>query len=403
MSEQFQGLIPVGAFTLEVLPDIPVLALEGEGTIRLTLAALDPENAEGDKPSTLRIMRKVYPDDDDMISYSDDEDDEDEDEEDDEEEEEKPKKKTSKKAAKDEEELEDADEDEDEDEDDEDDDDEDEEDFEITRTVICTLSPQTSYQQTIDLVINAEEDVIFEVSGSYPIHLTGNYVLHPFDEDSDDEDDYDEDDDVENDYDLSPDEDELDFTNRIQEVADNDSEDEEEEEEEEEEVKPEPKQKSKKRANEEPTVVESKKQKKKADKSEDKKVAFSKELEQGPTGSTAAKKGPTTKKLAGGVTVEDRKTGDGPTAQPGDKVSVRYIGKLLNGSTFDSNTKGKPFTFKLGAGEVIKGWDIGVAGMSVKGERRIVIPAASAYGKKALPGIPANSTLTFDVKLVSIK
>lgn len=397
MSEQFPGLIPVGAFTLEVLPEIPVLALEGEGTIRLTLAALDPENAEGDKPSTLRILRKVYPDDDDMISYSDDEDDEDDEDEEDEEEE-KPKKKNAKKAVKDEEELEDADEDEDDDEDDYDD--EDEEDFEISRTVICTLSPKTSYQQTIDIVINAEEDVIFEVSGSYPIHLTGNYVLHPFDEDSEDEDDYDEDDDVENDYDLSPDEDELDFTNRIQEVADNDSEDDEEEEEQ---VKPEPKQKNKKRANEEPPVVESKKQKKKADKAEDKKVAFSKELEQGPTGSTATKKGPTTKKLAGGVTVEDRKTGDGPTAQPGDKVSVRYIGKLLNGSTFDSNTKGKPFTFKLGAGEVIKGWDIGVAGMSVKGERRIVIPAASAYGKKALPGIPANSTLTFDVKLVSIK
>jgi FK506-binding nuclear protein len=67
-----------------------------------------------------------------------------------------------------------------------------------------------------------------------------------------------------------------------------------------------------------------------------------------------------------------------------------------------ANKSGKPFTFKLGTGEVIKGWDIGVAGMSVGGERRITIPANLAYGKKALPGIPANSTLVFDVKLLEI-
>ena len=82
---------------------------------------------------------------------------------------------------------------------------------------------------------------------------------------------------------------------------------------------------------------------------------------------------------------------------------MRYIGKLKNGKVFDKNTSGKPFTFKLGQGEVIKGWDIGVAGMAVGGERRIVIPAPYAYGKQALPGIPANSELTFDVKLVSMK
>lgn len=394
MSEPYQGLLPIGAFTLEVLPEVPTLALEQEGTIRLTLAALDPENAEGDEPSTLRILRKVYDEDDDMVAYSDDEDDEDEE---DDEEEDKPKKKASKKA--DDEELKDADEEDDDEEGEEDDDEE--EDFEISRTVVCTLSPKTSYQQTIDIVINAAEDVVFEVTGSYPIHLTGNYVLHPMDEeDSDDEDDYSDEDDSEGDYDLSPDEDELDFSNRIQEIPEEDSE-------EEEAPKPEPKQKNKKRAVEEaPAPAETKtKKQKKAEKSEDKKVAFTKDLEQGPTGSTSspAAKKPATKKLAGGVTIEDRKTGSGPTAQPGDKVSVRYIGKLLNGSTFDSNTKGKPFSFKLGSGEVIKGWDVGVVGMSVKGERRIVIPASSAYGKKALPGIPANSTLTFDVKLVGIK
>lgn len=64
--------------------------------------------------------------------------------------------------------------------------------------------------------------------------------------------------------------------------------------------------------------------------------------------------------------------------------------------------KGKPFTFKLGAGEVIQGWDIGVTGMQVGGERRLTIPAKLAYGSKPLPQIPANSNLIFDVKLLEI-
>ena len=67
-----------------------------------------------------------------------------------------------------------------------------------------------------------------------------------------------------------------------------------------------------------------------------------------------------------------------------------------------ANKKGGPFRFTLGAGEVIKGWDIGVAGMSVGGERRINIPAKLAYGSKAQPGIPANSPLQFDVKVLQI-
>lgn len=68
-----------------------------------------------------------------------------------------------------------------------------------------------------------------------------------------------------------------------------------------------------------------------------------------------------------------------------------------------ANKKGKPFSFKLGAGEVIKGWDIGVAGMSIGGERRITVPASLAYGSKSMPGIPSNSQLIFDMKLIEIK
>lgn len=68
-----------------------------------------------------------------------------------------------------------------------------------------------------------------------------------------------------------------------------------------------------------------------------------------------------------------------------------------------ANKKGKPFSFSVGKGEVIKGWDIGIQGMAIGGERRLTIPAHLAYGSKAQPGIPGNSTLVFDIKLMNIK
>ncbi|MCJ1352256.1 MAG: peptidylprolyl isomerase fpr4 [Icmadophila ericetorum] len=155
----------------------------------------------------------------------------------------------------------------------------------------------------------------------------------------------------------------------------------------------------------------------------DKKVQFAKNLEQGPSGKTAelktqngAEKKADSKtkdsdrpkaglgaKMVQGVKCDDKKLGSGPAAKNGDKVGMRYIGKTTDGKVFDANKKGKPFTFTLGKGEVIKGWDVGIAGMSVGGERRITIPAALAYGKKAQPGIPANSELIFDVKLLEIR
>ncbi len=78
------------------------------------------------------------------------------------------------------------------------------------------------------------------------------------------------------------------------------------------------------------------------------------------------------------------------------------VGYLLTNSKL-ANKKGKPFTFKAGDGQVIKGWDVGIIGMSAGGERRLTIPAHLAYGSKALPGIPANSQLIFDLKLLGIK
>jgi FK506-binding nuclear protein len=78
-------------------------------------------------------------------------------------------------------------------------------------------------------------------------------------------------------------------------------------------------------------------------------------------------------------------------------------GKAADTDNQVANKKGKAFSFKLGSGEVIKGWDIGVVGMSVGGERRLTIPSHLAYGSKSMPQIPANSTLVFDIKLLEIK
>ncbi|KAA8917790.1 hypothetical protein TRICI_000098 [Trichomonascus ciferrii] len=387
-------LLPLSSYNLEVLPGMPTLAVDEDFpvSIRLTMAAIDPSKADGEEPSTLRILKKPSDFPEDGLLYDSDEDEDEDEEEEEEEKKEEPKKqkKDSKKSKKEEESEEYDDE-----EMDEDDDDEDDEGFEIQEYALCTLGPKVAYQQPLDIVINSSEEVLFEVTGSYPIHLSGNYVEHPYDADSDDYDsdlgDSDEDDqlDDEGEYDLSPDEDEvIEGSDRIQELR------EEEEEEEKPKSKKEKKKEAKKRSAE--AAVEEEKPKKQK-KGEDKKVSFTKDLESGPSGSKKAKK------LEGGVTVEDRSVGEGPTVKKGDKIGVRYIGKLANGKVFDSNTKGKPFYFTVGKGEVIKGWEVGVAGMATKGERRIVIPAPMAYGKQALPGIPANSELTFDVKLVNIK
>lgn len=102
----------------------------------------------------------------------------------------------------------------------------------------------------------------------------------------------------------------------------------------------------------------------------------------------------------------DVKTGSGKTAKAGDEVSVYYVGVLYeNGEQFDGNWgSGEPFTFPLGAGAVIKGWDQGVEGMKVGGERELIIPPDLAYGKQGVyPTIPPDATLVFLVKLLKVK
>ncbi|RDA85772.1 hypothetical protein CP532_6314 [Ophiocordyceps camponoti-leonardi (nom. inval.)] len=294
-------------------------------------------------------------------------------------------------------------------------------DEDLENYVVCTLDTQTHYQQPLNISVNHGEKVFFAVTGTHTIHLTGNYVIDDLaDEDEDD-------------YDLSPDElelamsgqmsddesDDLDAVelSRVTEVEDSDDE------------APKlveaSKGKNKRPAGEnldemmaksDETKLSKKQQKKlKNNKGEavtaatddgkkDKKVQFAKNLEQGPTNDKDKKGGKdAAKSVVQGVKIDDRVVGKGRTAKSGDTVSVRYIGKLANGSQFDANKKGKPFTFKLGKGQVIKGWDVGISGMAVGGERRLIIPPGMGYGTKSMPGIPASSQLTFDVKLLEIK
>ena len=101
--------------------------------------------------------------------------------------------------------------------------------------------------------------------------------------------------------------------------------------------------------------------------------------------------------------IEDEVVGTGVTAVAGDKVTVQYVGSLTNGTVFDASRShgDQGFTFTLGAGQVIKGWDQGVAGMKVGGKRKLTIPSSLAYGNQAMGNIiPANSTLIFEVELI---
>lgn len=104
------------------------------------------------------------------------------------------------------------------------------------------------------------------------------------------------------------------------------------------------------------------------------------------------------------MVIDDVKIGTGEAVKEGDTVVVHYKGELQGGGEFDNSKKrGAPFEFKVGEGRVIEGWDKGLVGMQVGGERTLVIPPDMAYGAQGIGPIPGNSTLVFAIELIAIK
>jgi FK506-binding nuclear protein len=297
--------------------------------------------------------------------------------------------------------------------------------------VICSLYPEKTEQAIIDLEFSVEEEIAFSVTGENDVELIGYYIQSdPYDDDPDSDELYSDEDEYDSDelamYDEEDSDEEMeDDQPRIKEIleraaakAGSEA------------------SKSKKRAKGEDSDEEveatkdsiehlSKNQRKKLNKKMRTEVAEEKteevkEKKEKPKEAVKEKKVEGTKKseapkkdaekasgktkTASGLLIEDKQVGKGPQAKAGNRIGMRYVGRLQSGKQFDANTKGKPFSFKLGKGEVIAGWDEGVKGMQVGGTRRLTIPPQLAYGKQgAPPDIPPNSTLIFDVKLVEIK
>jgi len=274
--------------------------------------------------------------------------------------------------------------------------------------ILCHLNKDNK-QESLDLNFQQGDTISLFTQGQCPIHLTG-YLLG--EDDSDDD---------------------MTLGEMMEEEGEEEEDDDEEEEEEEEEVVDQGK--GNKRAmpvNGKANVPQKKKKMEVEDKVEEVKEAAAapklsknqkKKLQQQQKAEATPQEGkgqaqpnkknkdetkvqaePSQKKLPGGLIVEDLVVGTGLQASSGQKVAVYYEGRLQkNNKKFDQSKKGPGFKFHLGAGEVIKGWDVGVVGMKIGGKRRLTVPAHMAYGKGGSPPvIPPNSTLVFEVELKGI-
>jgi len=309
---------------------------------------------------------------------------------------------------------------------------------------ICTIIGGVVESCALDLIFGGYAE--FYAEGAHPVHLTGYFMPEFGDEDDDEREAYmrqmeeDEDDDSEEEEDSEEDddsEDEDDFG--VLEAFDEDDDDSEEEDDDseesesddpaprktkkggvvieeldddEKEKKPEKEKaaakETKKRpaadAPEAPAPAPKKEKKKEIDEDQPKKEPPKKEAAAEPAPAPAAK-GQRAREFKNGmeiVTVAQGPPG-GKQAKPGKRVTMRYVGRLQSGKIFDQTKGNATFAFRLGVGEVIRGWDVGVDGMRVGDKRRLTIPHTLAYGKKGVRGaIPGGATLIFDVELVSV-
>ncbi|KIY50143.1 FKBP-like protein [Fistulina hepatica ATCC 64428] len=286
------------------------------------------------------------------------------------------------------------------DEDEEGSDNEDESGLAPKTTVLCSLTPGKIEQTGVDIVLVEDEKYTLEAVGPNTIHLQGNYIFQP--PPVDEEPDYDEM--------MSEDSHDLrEVSSDVEMLMDELRDDGEDGEKHTGYRHPSPTAAKKMKSTDGTAVGPDKDEKVKSEKSKKEKKEKKKEKRQKQKASDKAAEAETPKKdekatptavtLPNGLVYEDWKVGEGRKAKKGDKVSMRYIGKLKNGEVFDKNTSGSPFTFQLGRGQVIEGWEIGIVGMTVGGERRLTVPAKLGYGKRSMDGIPANSTLLFGTLL----